>query len=187
MAHAAEAKAKHAGHAHPSGRTHPYRQHWKHATFGKQAVAGVAGHAGIAQLRHQPHKWTGASGFGKRVGAGFATHAVKTTVEHAVAAPLHEDLHYHRSQRKGFGPRLKHALVSTVVTRNTRSGKRTPAAGRIAGNAAAGAVSQTWMSAASGASTAGLGLAATAGTNVAREFWPKRRTAGRRPNNKHHG
>ena len=87
----------------------------------------------------------GVVGFSKRVGAGFATHAVKTTVEHVVAAPLHEDLHYYRSTQTGFGPRLRHALVSTVVTRNTRTGKRTPFAGRIAGNAAAGAIGQVWL------------------------------------------
>jgi hypothetical protein len=122
----------------------------------------------------------GAAGFGKRLGSGLATHAVKSTVEHAVAAPLHEDLHYHRSNRSGFGPRLGHALASTVVTRNTRTGKRTPAAGRISGNAAAGAVSQAWLPAAAGASTAGIGLAADAGSNVAREFWPHKHHARRK-------
>lgn len=153
---------------------HPYRRHWKHATFGKQAVTGVAAGASVAQLRHSPRGFGGgAAGFGKRLGSGFATHAVKTTVEHAVAAPLHESLHYERSTKKGFGPRLGHALKSTVITRNTRTGKHTPAVGRIAGHAAAGAVSQAWLSAASGASTAGIGLAAEAGANVAREFWPR--------------
>src|SRR5579859_525767 len=71
---------------------HPYRKHWKHATFGKPAVAGVVVGAGVGQVRGSPKNYGGgASGFGKRLGAGFATHAVKTTVEHAIAAPLHED------------------------------------------------------------------------------------------------
>jgi hypothetical protein len=100
---------------------------------------------------------------------------VKTTVEHAVAAPLHEDLQYHRSTKRGVGPRLGHALASTVVTRNTRTGKRTPAAGRISGHAAAGVVSQVAIAGGTGASTAGVGLAADAGANVAREFWPRKR------------
>src|SRR5450432_1964858 len=131
-AHAANSKAR-----------HPYRKHWRHATFGKGALGGVAAGAGVAQVRRTPRKWGGgATGFGKRLGAGMATHAVATTVEHAVAAPLHEDLHYHRSTRKGFAPRLEHALTSTVVTSNTKTGKRTPAVGRISGHAAAGAVSQ---------------------------------------------
>src|SRR5262249_39051229 len=110
--------------------------------------------------------------------AGFATHATKTTVEHAVAAPLHEDLDYHRSNKKGLAPRLKHALVSTVVTRNTKTGRRTPAMGRISGNVAAGAVSPAALTGASAVPTAGLGLAANAGANVGREFWPQKRRRG---------
>jgi hypothetical protein len=163
-AHAANSKAR-----------HPYRKHWKHATVGKGALGGVAARAGVAQVRRTPRKWGGgATGFGKRLGAGMATHAVATTVEHAVAAPLHEDLHYHRSTRKGFAPRLEHALTSTVVTSNTKTGKRTPAVGRISGHAAAGAVSQGLLVGAGGASTAGVGLAADAGANVVREFVPRR-------------
>lgn len=155
---------------------HPYRQSWKKQTYGKHAVVGVTAGAVVGQVTHHPKQWGGgAAGFGKRLGSGFATHAVKTTVEHAVAGPLHEDLHYHRSTKSGFAPRMRHALVSTVVTKNTRSGKHTPAAGRVAGHAAAGAVSQAIIPAASGASTAGIGLAADAGANVAREFWPRHR------------
>jgi hypothetical protein len=148
---------------------HPYVKHWKKSTIGKGAVAGVVGKAGVRTLS----KGGGASGFGKNVGAGMATHAVETTVEHAIAAPLHEDLHYHRSTKSGVGPRLEHALVSTVVTHNTKTGKRTPAAGRISGHAAAGAVSQVALAGGSGAATAGIGLGAVAGANVAREFWPR--------------
>ncbi|MFN7997604.1 MAG: hypothetical protein U0Q18_28555 [Bryobacteraceae bacterium] len=155
--------------------SHPYRKHWKKATFGKRALAGVGARAAGAQLTRHPRKWGGgAGGLGKRLGSGFAGHAVKTTVEHAVAAPLHEDLHYHRSTKRGFGHRMGHALASTVVTRNTKTGSRTPAVGKISGHAAAGAVTQGVLHAGAGASTAGIGLGAEAGANVAREFWPRR-------------
>jgi len=153
---------------------HPYRKHWRHATVGRSALAGVGARAGAAHVLRRPSKWGGGgAGFGKRLGAGMATHAVATTVEHAVAAPLHEDLNYHRSTKKGFAPRLEHALTSTVVTHNTKTGKRTPAVGRISGHAAAGAVSQGLIVGAGGASTAGVGLAADAGANVVREFGPR--------------
>jgi hypothetical protein len=153
---------------------HPYRHHWKHATFGKAAMGRVAAGATIGQLRGHPRNYGGgAAGFGKRLGAGFAAHGVGTTVEHVVAAPLHEDLHYHRSTKHGFGPRLGHALKSTVITTNTHTGKHTPAMGRLSGHAAAGAFSQAALHAGSGASTAGIGLGADAGANVAREFWPR--------------
>lgn len=153
---------------------HPYRKHWKRTMTAKPIIGGVVARAGVAQLRGRPRNYGGGvAGFGKRVGAGFATHAVKTTVEHAISGPLHEDLHYHRSTKTGFAPRLGDALKSTVVTRNTRTGKQRPFVGRVSGHAAAGAVSQAALHAGSGASTAGVGLAAEAGANVAREFWPR--------------
>ena len=152
---------------------HPYRKHWKQKTVGKRPIAGVAARGGMKTITHGG----GVAGLGKNVGTGMGMHAVGTTVEHAVAAPLHESLHYQRSTKPGFGPRMEHALASTVVTRNTKTGKRTPAAGRIAGHAATGAATQVAIAGASGASTAGIGLAADAGANVAREFWPRRRTS----------
>lgn len=155
---------------------HPYRQHWKQSTVGKGAVGRIAAGAGMGTLRHSPRKYGGgAAGFGKRLGAGLATNAVGRTVEHGVAAKLHEDLHYRRSNKRGVGPRLAYAMKSTVITRNTRTGKATPAAGRIAGHAASGAFTQGVLAAGSGASTAGIGLAADAGANVVREFVPPKK------------
>ena len=154
---------------------HPYRRHWRQSTVGKGALGRVAAGAAIGQVRHRPAKYRGGIvGFGKRLGAGFATNAVGRTVEHVVAARLHEDLHYHRSDKHGIGPRLGHALKSTVVTHNTRTGRATPATGRLAGHAASGAFTQAVLATGSGAATAGVGLAATAGSNVVREFIPRR-------------
>jgi len=160
---------------------HPYREHWKSSTVGKKAVARVAAGAAFNQIRNSPRKYGGGvAGFGKRFGAGLATNAVGRTVEHGIAAKLHEDLHYQRSNKHGTGPRLAYALKSTVITHNTRTGKATPAAGRIAGHAASGAFAQGVLAVGSGASTAGIGLAADAGANVVREFVPRRK-ATRKP------
>jgi hypothetical protein len=154
--------------------THPYRQHWKQSILGKVGVGGVVAKAGIAQMLGHPRNYGGGiEGFAKRLGAGFTTHAIKTTVEHAVAAPLHEDLIYHPSNSVGFRPRVWYALKSTVITHSTRTGKAHPAVGRLSGHAAAGIVSQVALHAGSGAATAGFGLAAEAGVNVALEFWPR--------------
>jgi hypothetical protein len=159
-----------------SPKDHPYRKRWKRSVVGKGAVGRVVAGAAINQARNHPSKYGGGiSGFGKRVGAGFASNAVGKTVEHGVAAKLHEDLDYHRSNKKGVGPRLGYALKSTVVTHNTRTGKATPATGRIAGHAASGAFTQGVLAAGSGASTAGIGLAADAGANVVREFVPRKK------------
>jgi len=155
---------------------HPYRKSWTHSVVGKGAVGRVAAGAAIGTARHSPRKYGGGvTGFGKRMGAGLASNAVGKTVEHGLAARLHEDLHYHRSNKHGIAPRLGYALKSTVITRNTRTGKNTPAAGRIAGHAASGAFTQGVLAAGSGASTAGLGVAADAGANVVREFVPRRK------------
>jgi len=152
---------------------HPYRKHWKQSIVGKKAVARVTAGAAIDQAMDSPSKYgTGAGGFAKRMGTGFASNAVGRTVEHGLAARLHEDLHYTRSGKHGFGPRLRYALKSTVITRNTKTGRTTPAAGRIAGHAASGAFTQGVLAAGSGATTAGVGLAADAGANVFREFGP---------------
>lgn len=167
----AEAAAGAAAHS-----RHPYRTDWKDSVVGRRAAARVVAGAAIGQARNQPRNYGGgAAGFGKRVGAGFASNAVGRTVEHGLAAKLHEDLHYHRSNKHGVGPRLAYALEGTVVTHNTRTGRATPAAGRLAGHAAAGAFSQGVLAAGSGAATAGVGLAADAGANVTREFMPRRK------------
>ena len=149
--------------------------------MGKRAVGRVVAGAAIGQAANHPSKYgQGAAGFGKRLGAGFASNAVGRTVEHGLAAKLHEDLHYHRSNKRGVGPRLGYALESTVVTRNTRTGKRTPAAGKLAGHAASGAFSEGVLAAGSGAATAGVGVAADAGANVVREFVPRHKKHRRR-------
>jgi len=166
--------AAHAAIAQPEQKTHPYRQHWKSSTVGKVAVGGVVAKAAFGQMLGHPRNYGGGvDGFGKRLGAGFAAHAVKTTVEHVIAAPLHEDLRYHRSNQVGFRPRILYALKGTVITHNTKSGNAHPAVGRLSGHAAAGTFSQLALHAGSGATTAGVGLAAEAGMNVAREFWPR--------------
>jgi hypothetical protein len=155
---------------------HPYVKRWKNATIGKGAVARVAVGAAINQVRNHPAKYGGGiAGFGKRLGAGLATNAVNKTVEHAVAARLHEDLDYHPSNKQGVGPRLAYALESTIITHDTRTGKSRPAVGRLAGHAAAGAFTQGVLAAGSGAATAGVGLGIDAGANVAREFVPRLR------------
>lgn len=128
----------------------------------------MAGVGAGAALRGHP------SGFGQRLVTGFGKHVVRTSVGYGVAAVRHEDMRYHPSTRRGFGPRMKHALVSTVVTRETNNGKKTVASGRIAGNVASGFVGPAGLqTAAAGASSAGIAVGADAGANVVREFWPE--------------
>jgi hypothetical protein len=138
------------------------RREYIKKTYGKQAIPPVVGGAAVK----------GTHNFGHNLAQAAESHVVKNTVQYGVAGIRHEDLHYHKSTQRGFVPRLRHALVSTVVTHKTTNGKKTVAAGRISGAAAAGAV-------AGSAATGGVSLGATAGTNVAREFWPHKRKTSR--------
>jgi hypothetical protein len=102
-----------------------------------------------------------------------------------VATVRHEDLKYYPSGKQGFGPRMKHALLSTVVARKTTDGRPTMATGRVSGAVAGGFVSRLWQPArlrtvSSGLATSGIALGADAGANAVREFWPEIRHPRRR-------
>lgn len=164
---------------------------YKRQTFGRQALIHSAGSAAFNQVRNAPHEWgrTG-SGFAKRLGSSFGEHAVKNTIAYGVAGLRHEDLRYHRSGKHGFGPRVKTALVSTVITHKTNTWKRTVASGRISGNIGSAMISRAWQPArlrtvSSGAATGGIMMGADAASNLVQEFWPEirhpRRHAHHRP------
>src|SRR5438105_4877261 len=97
---------------------------YRHKTFGRHAILRSGASAGIDHARNVPHEWgRGGTGFAKRMGSTFGEHAVKNTIAYGVAGLRHEDLKYHRSGKRGFGPRMENALVGTVVTRKTNTGK----------------------------------------------------------------
>jgi hypothetical protein len=148
-------------------------------TFGKTALARASAGAAVQQLRNSPREWgSGAAGFGKRVGSALGGHIIKGTIEFAVAGVRHEELGYRPSGQRRFKSRLKYALLSTVVTHKTTTGRRTVAAGRISGALGSGLASRLWQPArlrtvSSGVASGGIMLGADAGTNVVREFWPE--------------
>jgi len=153
-------------------------QYAKH-TFGKSSLIRAGAGAAIQQARNNPREWGGGvAGFGKRLASGFGEHVVKGTIEFGVATVRHEELGYRPSRKQGFGPRLKYALLSTVIARKTTTGKKTFASGRVSGAMGSGFISRLWMPArfhtiASGVATGGVLLGVDAGTYVAREFWPE--------------
>jgi hypothetical protein len=165
--------------AEPAGK-HPYRMEYKKKTFGKKAMISTGAHAAVGQVFNSPKEWgRGPGGFGKRVASGFATHVIKNSIEYPIAAVRHEDLRYHPSTKTGFGPRMQHALVSTVVTQKTTTGKKTVASGRISGAVGSGLISQSWLPAGSvgaGFASGGITLGGHAAANVAQEFWPWHKT-----------
>jgi hypothetical protein len=145
----------------------------------REAVGRSAASATWGQLRNSPHEWgRGPAGFGKRFASGLGRHAVKATIQAGVGAIHHEDLHYHRSNLQGTGPRLKYAVKSTFWVPRTNKRGHTVAAGRISGNMGAGLISRAWQPASTagigaGLASGGIGIGAEVGANVAREFWPR--------------
>jgi hypothetical protein len=51
--------------------------------------------------------------------SALGQHLVNATVQFGVAKAMHEDLRYYPSEKPGFGPRVEHALVSTMYARKT--------------------------------------------------------------------
>lgn len=143
----------------------------------KSALAAAAG-AGFNQARNVPHEWgQGGAGYGRRFASSFGTHIVNNSIRYAVGGMRHEELGYQPSGKHGFGPRLKYALVSTVITHKTTTGSKTVAAGNISGAFGSGLISRAWQPAstrtlAAGLGTGGIILGIDASTHVAREFWP---------------
>ncbi len=148
-------------------------------TFNKSGAARTVAGAGFEQATGAPHEWGGGlQGFGKRLASGFGSHIVKHTIQYPIARFRHEHVGYIRSDEKGFGPRMKHAVLATVITPRTDREGNTIATGHIAGAVGAGFISRLWQperlhTVVSGFSTAGLIFAADAGGNALREFWPE--------------
>jgi hypothetical protein len=145
----------------------------------KAAIAGSAVGAAIQQAENSPHEWgQGWAGFGKRFAPGFGENAVKSAIKLTVGTVRHEDLIYRPSGKAGFKHRLEYALLSTVITRKTTTGKKTFASGEVSGAVGAGFISRLWQpvplrTVSSGIGSAGVMLGVDAGFNVVREFWPE--------------
>jgi len=94
-------------------------------TFGPYPIAGSAFAAGIDQLSDAPPEWDQrAEGFGKRFGSDFAIAAIGTTTRYGLAAAFKEDTLYYRCQCAGPLPRLRHAIISTLIGRRGKDGHR---------------------------------------------------------------
>lgn len=135
--------------------------------------AGIT--AGINQWRDHPEEWEqGASGYGKRYASSFGRNAIQQTIIYGLDTALGLDTGFKKSQRKGFAPRMKDALVQNITSR-TRSGKRVISIPRITGVYTSRIISaETWypprydykdgLKSGTGALLTGFGI------NLVREF-----------------
>jgi hypothetical protein len=136
-----------------------------HATFA----------SALEQWRGAPSEWgAGIDGYPKRWVSQFAEAAIGSTTKYAVARVLHHDPSFTRCRCVGFGPRLRHALISPFAAR-TLDGRRVFSPATVAGLAAENIIpASTWYPAPRGArdgvAHAGTGVVAKIGVDVFREF-----------------
>ena len=64
----------------------------------------------------------GAKAYAERAGSDFGIGLVTTTTRYGVAQLLHEDAVYYPCRCKGFLPRARHAVVSTLTARHGENG-----------------------------------------------------------------
>lgn len=148
-------------------------------TLGPKGILKAGAGAAISQANNTPSEWGQAAvGFGKRFGSAMGKHILRSAIHYPVARVLHEEFGYRPSGETRFGPRLKYALMGTVITHKTTTGRRTVAVGEISGAFGSGLMSRLWQPASTrtlgaGFASGGVTLGADAGFNVAREFWPE--------------
>jgi len=93
--------------------------------FGPYPIAGSAIAAGFGQSNDSPPEWhQGVEGYVKRFGSDFGMVAVGTTTRYGLAEALKEDTLYYRCECTGFLPRLRHAVLSTLIARRGDDGHR---------------------------------------------------------------
>jgi len=154
-------------------------RHFLKHTFGAEGVIMSGVGAAVTQATDTPHEWgQGAAGFARRFASGFGKHIVDNSIKYPVAKLLHEEFGYRPSNKQGFKPRLKYALLSTIITRKTTTEQKTVAVGEISGAVGSGLISRLWQpksvaTIGHGFASAGITLGVDAGLNVVREFWPE--------------
>jgi hypothetical protein len=146
-------------------------------TVGPVPLLGEAAGAGISQWTNSPEEWgQGWGAFGKRYASNLAYNGIRQVINYAGSTALREDTRYFASRRSGFGPRAKHALVSTFLARRMDGSYRFGVSS-TAGVIGAATISSywgpdSWKGPGNVAANAGLSFASTAAFNVVREFLP---------------
>lgn len=145
-------------------------------TVGPFRLARTAVSAGLNQWRDTPEEWgQGMKGYGRRFASSFGRNVVQQTVTYGLDEALGLDSDFQRSNREGFGARMKHALLETVTSR-TKTGKRVLSAPRLAGVYTGGVVAaETWYpdrySYKDGLRMGTNSLITSFGINLVREFF----------------
>ena len=127
----------------PSGRER-FNRYMK-SSVGPFRLGYTAFTAGVNQWRDHPEEWgQGMKGYGKRYASSLGQNAIHQTVTYGLDLGLGLDTGFQKSNREGFGPRLKHALLENITSR-TKSGNRVISVPRLAGVYSGAIIAhQTW-------------------------------------------
>jgi len=102
-------------------------------TVGPIRLARTAVSAGLDQWRDTPEEWgQGMKGYGRRYASSFGRNVVQQSVTYGLDEAFGLDSSFRRSEREGFGARVKHAFLETITSR-TKNGNRVLSAPRLAG------------------------------------------------------
>lgn len=115
------------------------------STVGPFRLGWSATSAGLNQWRDSPEEWgQGMKGFGRRYASSLGSNAIHQTVTYGLDTALNLDTGFQKSNRDGFFPRFKDALMQNLTSR-TPSGKRVIGVPRFAGIYSGAIISrETW-------------------------------------------
>jgi hypothetical protein len=102
-------------------------------TVGPFRLTRTAVSAGMDQWRDTPEEWgQGMKGYGRRYASSFGRNLIQQSVTYGLDEAFGVDSGFQRSNREGFGARVKHAFLETITSRK-KNGNRVLSAPRIAG------------------------------------------------------
>ena len=100
----------------PSPRT--TLNHYVFDAFGPYPFLSTAFFAGFDQGTNTPPEWgQGFAGYAERYGSDFGISLVGTSTRYGLAAVFKEDTSYYRCDCNGITPRLRYAMMSTLMAR----------------------------------------------------------------------
>ena len=145
--------------------------------FSMQALTATVPGAILQQVHDWPDEWGKKRlGFEKRLGSLYGQFVIGVLIEDGVKAIHREDTRYRRLGRGNFFKRMGHAITDTVTARQPDGG-RTVALSTPANAYGSWAIATLWSprelrNAESIFEWGTAGMGVSAGTNLAREFWP---------------
>lgn len=152
---------------------------YEETTIAPPAFVGPVLGAAVTQwVTDSPPEWgQGFAGYGRRVLGGFSRQALANTVGLGVMLVDSEDPRHYPTGRHGVWKRGLYAAREAVISRNARTGRLMPAYSRIAGDYAAGFVSNAWYPARSSNLSSAMYRGSTAlASDILwqefKEFWP---------------